>query len=100
MFRLDLTDVNNLFAVENVKVGSAATLVCKKAKTTHATEVRNLKQMPKISWYTWSKNRKKDLHSGSRVQNHWVAPRSTQPFILPEVDTMSTRNIWEPSGKK
>ena len=20
---------------------------------------------------------------GSRVQNHWVAPRSTQPFILP-----------------
>ena len=52
MFRLDLTDVNNLFAVENVKVGSAATLVCKKAKTTHATEVRNLKQMPKISWYT------------------------------------------------
>ena len=43
MFRLDLTDVNNLFAVENVKVGSAATLVCKKAKTTHATEVRKFK---------------------------------------------------------
>ena len=38
MLRLDLTDVNNLRAVENVKVGSAAaaTLVCKKAKTTHA----------------------------------------------------------------
>ena len=36
MLRLDLTDVNNLCSVENVKVGSAATLVCKKAKTTHA----------------------------------------------------------------
>ena len=23
------------------------------------------------------------LIQGSRVQNHWVAPRSTQPFILP-----------------
>ena len=22
---------------------------------------------------------------GSRVQNHWVAPRSTQPFILPRL---------------
>ena len=30
--RLDLTDVNNLHAVENVKVGSVAALVCKKAK--------------------------------------------------------------------
>ena len=40
MLRLDLTDVNNLRAVENVKVGSAATLVYKKAKTTHAIEVR------------------------------------------------------------
>ena len=43
MLRLDLTDVNNLRAVENVKVGSAATLVCKKAKTTHAVEVRKFK---------------------------------------------------------
>ena len=39
MLRLDLTDVNNLCAVENVRVGSAATLVCKKAKTTHVIEV-------------------------------------------------------------
>ena len=23
------------------------------------------------------------ITQGSRVQNHWVAPRSTQPFILP-----------------
>ena len=30
--RLDLTDVNNLHVVENVKLGSAAALVCKKAK--------------------------------------------------------------------
>ena len=43
MLRFDLTDVNNLRAVENVKVGSAVTLVCKKAKTTHATEVRKFK---------------------------------------------------------
>ena len=55
MLRFDLTDVNNLRAVENVKVGSAVTLVCKKAKTTHATEVRKFKKMPEISWYTWSK---------------------------------------------
>ena len=41
--RLDLTDVNNLHAVENVKVGFAAALVCKKAKTTHAIEVRKFK---------------------------------------------------------
>ena len=39
ILRLDLTDVNNLRAVENSKVGSAATLVCQKAKTTHAIEV-------------------------------------------------------------
>ena len=39
MLLLDLTDVNNLRAVENAKVGSAATLVCKKAKTTRANEV-------------------------------------------------------------
>ena len=39
MSRLDLTDVNNLCSVENVKVGSAATLVCRKAKITHAIEV-------------------------------------------------------------
>ena len=39
MLRLDLTDVNNLHAVENVKVGSAATLVCEKARATHAIEV-------------------------------------------------------------
>ena len=43
MLRLDLTDVNNLRAVENVKVGSAATLVCKKARTTHTIEVRKFK---------------------------------------------------------
>ena len=43
MLRLDLTDVNNLCAVKNVKVGSAATLVCGKAKTIHAIEVRKLK---------------------------------------------------------
>ena len=43
VLRLDLTDVNNLRAVENVKVGSAATLVCKKAKTTHPIEVRKFK---------------------------------------------------------
>ena len=43
MLRLDLTDVNNLRAVENVRVGFAATLVCKKAKTTHAIEVRKFK---------------------------------------------------------
>ena len=43
MLRFDLADVNNLRAVENVKVGSAVTLVCKKAKTTHATEVRKFK---------------------------------------------------------
>ena len=43
MLRLDLTDVNNLHAVENVKVGSAATLVCEKARTTHAIEVRKFK---------------------------------------------------------
>ena len=41
--RLDLTDVNDLRAVENIKVGSAAPLVCKKAKTTHAIEVRKFK---------------------------------------------------------
>ena len=41
MLRLDLTDVNNLRAVENVKVESAVTFVCKKA--THATEVRKFK---------------------------------------------------------
>ena len=34
---------------------------------------------------------------GSHIQNHWVAPRSTQPS---EVDQMSTRNFWELSGKK
>ena len=43
MLKLDLTDVNNSRAVENVKAGSAATLVCKKAKTTHAIEVRKFK---------------------------------------------------------
>ena len=43
MLRLDLTDVNNLRAVEIVKVRSAATLVCKKAKTTHAIEVQKFK---------------------------------------------------------
>ena len=43
MLRLDLTDVNNLRAVENVKEGSAVKMVCKKAKTTHATEVRKFK---------------------------------------------------------
>ena len=43
MLRLDLTDVNNLRAVEIVKVGSAATLVCKKAKTTHAIEFQKFK---------------------------------------------------------
>ena len=41
MLRLDLTDVNNLHAVENVKVGSAA--VCKNAKRTHAIEVQKFK---------------------------------------------------------
>ena len=39
MLRLYLTDVNNLHALENVKVGSAATLVCKKAKAAHTVEV-------------------------------------------------------------
>ena len=43
MLRLDLTDVNNLHAFENAKVGSAATLVCKNAKTTHAIEVLKFK---------------------------------------------------------
>ena len=43
MLKLDLTDVNDLRAVENVKVGSAATLVCKKAKSTHAIEVEKFK---------------------------------------------------------
>ena len=43
MLRLLLTDVNNMRAVENFKVGSAARLVCKKAKTTHAIEVRQFK---------------------------------------------------------
>ena len=43
MLRLDLTDVNNLRAVENVKVGSAATLVYEKVKTTHAIEVLKFK---------------------------------------------------------
>ena len=43
MLRLDLTDVNNSRVVENVKVGSAATLVCKKAKTTHAIEIQKFK---------------------------------------------------------
>ena len=33
---------------------------------------------------------------GSCVQNHWVAPRLTQPF---EVDKVSTRNFWKLSGK-
>ena len=28
-------------------------------------------------------------HQGSQVQNHWVAPRSTQPFIHPLIN-------WEP----
>ena len=44
MLRLDLIDVNNLHAVGNVRVGSAAALFYKKAKTTHAIEVRK---------YTW-----------------------------------------------
>ena len=39
MLRLYLTDVNNLHALENVEVGSAATLVCKKAKAAHTVEV-------------------------------------------------------------
>ena len=39
MLRLYLTDVNNLHALENAKVGSAATLVCKKAKAAHTVEV-------------------------------------------------------------
>ena len=43
MLRLGLTDVNNLCAVENVKLGFAATLLYKKAKTTHVNEVRNFK---------------------------------------------------------
>ena len=43
MLRPDLTNGNNLRAVENFKVGSAATLVCKKAKTTHAIEVQKFK---------------------------------------------------------
>ena len=43
MLRLDLTDVNNLHAVGNVKVGSAATSVCKNAKRTHAIEVQKFK---------------------------------------------------------
>ena len=30
----------------------------------------------------------------NHVQNHWVAPRSTQPFILPKVHKTSTRNFW------
>ena len=32
---------------------------------------------------------------GSYVQNHWVAPRSTQPFIFPRLikDKMCTRNF-------
>ena len=55
MLRLDLTDVNNLHAVENVKVGSAAALVCKKGKTTMQL-FESLKQLPKISGYTLSKN--------------------------------------------
>ena len=55
MLRLDLTDVNNLHAVENVKVGSAVTLVCKKGKTTMQL-FESLKQLPKISGYTLSKN--------------------------------------------
>ena len=40
------------------------------------------------------------LIQGSRVQNHWVAPRSTSAFHPSEVDKMSTRNFWELSGKK
>ena len=43
MLRLLLTDVNNLRAVKNFKVGSAATLVCKKAKATHEIGVRQFK---------------------------------------------------------
>ena len=43
MLRLDLIDVNNLHAVGNVRVGSAAALFYKKAKTTHAIEVRKFK---------------------------------------------------------
>ena len=38
MLNVDLTDVNNLS-----KVRSAATLVCKKVKTTHAIEIRKFK---------------------------------------------------------
>ena len=34
---------------------------------------------------------------GSRVQNHWVAPRLTQPS---EVNKMNTKNFWELSGKR
>ena len=34
------------------------------------------------------------LIQGFHVQNHWLAPRSTQLFILPKVNKTSTRNFW------
>ena len=42
MVRLGLTDVNNLRAVEKVKLRCAAILVCK-AKRAHVTEVQKFK---------------------------------------------------------
>ena len=58
-FRCDLTDVNNLCAVENVKVRSAANWFPKKLRQPMQLKFEGLKQMPEISWYTWSKIERK-----------------------------------------
>lgn len=44
LLKIDLDDASNLISVENIKVGSGALLICKKAKTTQALEVRKFKQ--------------------------------------------------------
>ena len=48
--------------------------------------------LKEIFEHAWS-----DVPQGSGVQNHSVAPRSTQPF---QVNKMRIRNFWDLSGKK
>lgn len=44
LLKIDLADTKNLISIDKIKVGSGAQLICNKAKTTQAPDVRKFKQ--------------------------------------------------------